>query len=395
MRDILINIDEKMNKQVVLVQDTKIVESYIQKDEKQENNIYIGKVHDVLEGMGAAFIDIGQEKKVYLTMSEMLSNIYGVHDIQKDTKGLSIKKYLKKDMPILVQVKKEAVSTKGAKVTTNLSYTGSYIVLLPYSNFITISKKIENVEVKKYLKELVKKNIPDGYGAIIRTSANGKNDEDIIKDINIQLKKIEFVNKRFEEVKQENLSFPLCVDKNNDISKKMVIDNINNNIDRIIINEKSEYEKIRELISSIDDKSKLNIILKQEDIFNMYSIHLQKEKLEKRKIWIKCGGFITIDKTEALIAIDVNSAKFTGKKSFNETVFKVNKEATIEIAKQIRLRDLGGIIIVDYINMDSEEQQNEIIQIFNECLKQDRAKSKIIGFTKLKLLELTRKSIYS
>ena len=187
---------------------------------------------------------------------------------------------------------------------------------------------------------------------------------------------------------------PILVHKSADVSEKMIIDMIDKDVNRIIVNSKEIYEDINKILSNMSNVN-VKLELKEQNLLDMYDINKSIEQSEKRKVWLKCGGFITIDKTEALTAIDVNSGKFVGKENLEKTVFKVNKDATIEIAKQIRLRDIGGIIIIDYIDMHDEEHKEEIIKILSENLKNDRAKTQILGFTKLNLLEMTRKHLHS
>ena len=186
----------------------------------------------------------------------------------------------------------------------------------------------------------------------------------------------------------------MCVEKNNEIIRKIITDTIDNGISKIIINNKEDYEKVTKIIQEFNIKTEIEYI-KNENLLEKYDLEKQIEKLESRKIWLKCGGFITIDKTEALVAIDVNSGKYTGKEELEKTVLKVNKEASKEIAKQLRLRDIGGIIIIDYIDMLKEESKQEVINELETYLKKDRSKTQVLGFTKLNLLEMTRKHMFS
>ena len=234
---------------------------------------------------------------------------------------------------------------------------------MPNTDIITISQKIEDEKEQKRLIKLVKENLSEGNGAIIRTSAKGK-EKEIIEDI-----------KNVEE-------------KWNSIIKT----SINPKLNKAKLLYKSE-DLVEKMLIDLTDK-KIEII-KGKNVFEKYEIEKQIEKLSNRKIWLKCGGFITIDKTEALTAIDVNTGKYTGNKNLEQTVFKVNKEATIEIAKQLRLRDIGGIIIIDYIDMQSKEDKETIEKLLKEELKKDRTKTQVEGFTKLDLMEMTRKHICS
>ena len=214
---------------------------------------------------------------------------------------------------------------------------------------------------------------------------------DIIDD-----KDIKNIEKKWEKITKTNVNLnknkPQLLYKSEDIIEKMLIDLTEKNIEKIVVNEKQEKENLEKLIEENKEYKNIKIELSEsKNIFDIYDLEKQIKKIKNRKIWLKCGGFITIDKTEALTAIDVNTGKYTGNKNLEQTVFKVNSEASIEIAKQLRLRDIGGIIIIDYIDMLDDEHKKEIIKVLEESLKQDRSKTQIVGFSKLNLLEMTRK----
>lgn len=263
---------------------------------------------------------------------------------------------------------------------------------MPNTNIITVSQKIEDKNEQKRLIKLVRENLNKENGAIIRTSAQGKTGE-IIEDI----KKIQNKwNSIIQTSINPNLNKAKLLYKSEDIVEKILIDLADKGIQRVTINTKAEYERINKLKEENNEYKNIEIVLKDKrNVINIYEIEKQIEKLENRKVWLKCGGFITIDKTEALTAIDINTGKYTGTEDLEQTVFKVNKEATIEIAKQLRLRDIGGIIIIDYIDMKNQEHKDEIRRILEEELKKDRTKTQVEGFTKLDLMELTRKHICS
>ena len=264
---------------------------------------------------------------------------------------------------------------------------------MPDTEIITVSQKIENKKEQERLIKLVKENITKGNGAVIRTSATGK-EKEIIDDIKNIEKKWDKIQKKFE--KEKNTDKPKLISKAEDIVQKMIIDIPQESIIRIITNNKDEYNKINQFKEENENISKLKIEIKEnEDIFEIYDTKQKIEKIQNRKIWLKCGGFITIDKTEALTAIDVNTGKYTGTKDMEKTVYKVNEEATTEIAKQLRLRDIGGIIIIDYIDMPSKENKEKIQELLIEKLSKDRTKTQVEGFTKLDLMEMTRKHICS
>lgn len=226
-------------------------------------------------------------------------------------------------------------------------------------------------------------------GVIIRTSAKGKSEAVLTKDV----ENLKQRWNKIEKLKENAKSFPQLIEKSESVAEKMLIDLSNKDIGRVITNDKEEKERIENLAQRLE-LTKLKIKLEESDnLETEYDLESQLEKAESRKIWLKCGGFITIDKTEALTAIDVNSGKYIGTKNLEQTVFTVNKEASLEIAKQLKLKDIGGIIIIDYIDMDKKENKEKIEKILKEELKKDRSKTQVLGFTKLNLLEMTRKHI--
>ena len=291
-----------------------------------------------------------------------------------------------------MQIKKDSNEKKGARISTHINLPGKYIVLMPNTDIITVSQKIENKEEQDRLIKLVRENISKGNGAVIRTSAEGK-EKEIIEDIKLVESKWEKIVKDSQEEKQKA---PRQLYKSENIVEKMLMDLTEKELTQVIVNDSLDYNEISKIKSENQEYKNLPILVKSEEsIFNIYDLERQIHKMNNRKIWLKCGGFITIDKTEALTAIDVNTGKYTGNKTMEDTVFKVNKEATIEIAKQLRLRDIGGIIIIDYIDMQEEEDKKTIENLLKEELKKDRSKTQIEGFTKLDLMEMTRKHICS
>ena len=392
MTEIFIQKNNEEERKIALVENGILLEYYDEDDRetRKEGNIYIGIVKDIVEGMQSAFVDIGTEKNSFIHLKDVLKKV----DEKKEKLDMSfnIKKILKPNQKILVQVKKDSNDKKGARVSTHINLPSKYIVLMPNTDIVTISQKIEDEKEQERLLKIVKENLSSGNGAIIRTSAEGK-EKEIIEDI----KNIE---KKWEKITKTNVNLnknkPQLLYKSEDIIEKMLIDLTEKNIEKIVVNEKQEKENLEKLIEENKEYKNIKIELSEsKNIFDIYDLEKQIKKIKNRKIWLKCGGFITIDKTEALTAIDVNTGKYTGNKNLEQTILKVNKEATVEIAKQIRLRDIGGIIIIDYIDMLKKEDKEEIIKLLKEELKKDRTKTQVEGFTKLDLMELTRKHICS
>lgn len=399
MQEIIINVDEDKNKIVALMENGKLVEKYdeVSGQNRLEGNIYIGKVENVLYGMQAAFVNIGEEKNTFMHIRDVMPRVS--NETGNKNEMLSkhdIKNYIKQGMPVLVQVKRDSTNKKGARVSTHINMPGRFVVIMPNTEFITVSQKIEDQEEKERLKNIVKENLPKGYGAIIRTSAYGKEEDLIKRDINKIVEELTCINKEFSEVKLKKDKFKTkLLHKNDGIINKLLIDIIDQGIEKVWTNNSEVYKEVEKLVNDTGNSEKVKVELKTEDLLTMYDLDDQIEKAINRKVWLKCGGFITIDKTEALTAIDVNSGKYIGGKDLEQTVFTVNKEASIEIAKQIRLRDIGGIIIIDYIDMERQESKDKITEILKDSLKKDRSKTQVIGFTPLNLLEMTRKHMCS
>ena len=389
MKEIFIN-KENNNTTIAILEDGKLIERYEEMEKRAylEENIYLGVVKNTLPGMQAAFVDIGANKNTFIHLKDVLPKV----DITKEKEdiNMNITSVIKNGQKLLVQVKRDATSIKGAKVSTHISIPSKYIVLMPENEIITASQKLMDEE-KKRLIEIVKSVIPPNYGLIIRTSSEGKSKEEIQDDINATIKVWEKIK---EKAKKMQDKAPILIAEGNGFIKKMIIDLIDKNIDKIIVNDKKEFEVVNNIINDVGEKIKIEL-RENEEILNTYDIKEQIEKSKQRKIYLNCGGFITIDKTEALTAIDVNSGKYTGKKDLEETILKVNKEATIEIAKQLRMRDIGGVIVIDYIDMNTEDDKKKIEELLKNELKMDRSKTQVVGFSKLNLLEMTRKHIRS
>ena len=392
MLEIFIDKQEKQEK-VALVENGNLVE-YYEEDEntdRKEGNIYVGTVKDIIPGMQSAFVDIGTEKNGFIHLKDILPKI----DERKESlePNIEIGKVIKPNQKLLVQIKKDSNDKKGARVSTHINLPGKYIVLMPNTSFITVSQKIEDKAEQERLINLVKKYIGKENGAIIRTSAV-KKEKELIHDIEDLERKWKKIREKYEQVVKQNNKESLIYEAEN-ILEKMIIDLSNEKIENLVTNDEKKYAQLLDEKSKSDELVNTKIILENKDVLDIYDIKKQLEKLPNRKIWLKCGGFITIDKTEALTAIDVNTGKYTGNRNLEQTLYKVNEEATVEIAKQLRLRDIGGIIIIDYIDMKKQENKDKIQKLLEQRLKFDRAKTQVEGFTKLDLMEMTRKHICS
>lgn len=385
MNYIFIDSKEDMER-VGIVEDGRLVEYYTDKKKNTRcvGNIYRGRVVNVLPGMEAAFVDIGEDKNAYLYVKDALpkdmiykNNSVGIHDI------------VKKGEEIIVQVLKEASINKGSKVTTHITLPGRYMVLTPYSPKINISRKISQEDEIKRLYE-ISRNIPkDGIGFIIRTKALGVEGDVLLEEYN------ELVN-IYNKLERERkfLPCPKLLYKEMDLSYKIVRDAFNDKIHKIISNDKNKYDNLldlKDIISPGLDKKLFYeagfTIDSQENIKRDINLALE------RMVPLKSGGHIVIDETEALTAIDVNTGKYIGSKNLEDTVVKTNLEAAVEISRQIRLRDIGGIIIIDFIDMRNKQDIDLVMSQLEKSLSLDRNKTNIVGMTKLGLVEMTRQKV--
>ena len=383
---------QRDSREIALVENGKLIEYYEDTDNqiRKEGNIYVGIIKDIVKGMQSAFVDIGTEKNSFIHLKDILPKV----DETKENldQNVDISQLVEKEDKILVQVKKDSNEKKGARVSTHINLPSKYIALMPNTDIITVSQKIEDKDEQERLKKLVREHLSKGNGAIIRTSAQNK-DKEIIEDI----KEIE---QKWEKIIQTSINpksnKPQLLYKSENIMERILVDLTGKEIERVVVSSNELVEEFKEIQKEHKEYKNIKLELQNDElIFQTHEIGKQIEKIQNRKIWLKCGGFITIDKTEALTAIDVNTGKYTGTKNLEQTVYKVNKEATIEIAKQLRLRDIGGIIIIDYIDMKNPKNKEEIEDLLKRELKKDRSKTQVEGFTRLDLMEMTRKHICS
>lgn len=391
MKELIINIEDNIER-IFLLEDGVLTEKYIDSKYKKrlEGNIYIGKVQNIIPGLQAAFVNVGENRNAFIHLKDVLPKKDIVKETVYNLEDCDIRKVLKPGMPIIVEIKRDSYNKKGARASTHINLPGRYLVLLPNATFVTVSQKIEDEAERNRLVDIVKSIIPENMGAIIRTSAVGKNEEEISKDLeNLVNKWNDIISVEFNDK-----DIPKLIYKSDEILDKLLIDVMDKELKRIVVNNEEIKNKILEKLQ-LWNKNDVEIVLDNRKLEEYYDLSKQIEVSENRKIWLKSGGFITIDKTEALTAIDVNSAKFVGKSNLEETAFAINKESAVEIAKQIRLRDIGGIIIIDFIDLKNDNNKKELVDIFKKELKKERTKVQIEGFTKLNLLELTRKHICS
>jgi len=349
---------EKGLTRVAVLEDDELCEFYLEREgaEKQAGNIYKGRVQNVLPGMQAAFVDIGTDRNAFLYLGEPELDkrdfVFGGEGeaprIQRP------KKPVKSGQEIMVQVIKEPDATKGARITTHITLPGRYVVLAPSVDYVGVSRRIRDDAERQRLKEEAERVQPEGMGLIVRTAAEGMNAEDFAADIETLTARWKEIEKRFQVRKA-----PCCIHKDESLISRTVRDLFTPDVDRLVLEKGENVEKVRETLRSISPELENRVVPYegQLPIFDAYRIESRLDKALQHKVWLKNGGYLYVDQTEALTVIDVNTGKFVGSLDLQDTVFRMNCEAAVEIARQIRLRDLGGIIIIDFIDMESPEHQ--------------------------------------
>lgn len=352
------------------------------------NNIYRGRVMKVLPGMQAAFIDIGRDKNGFLYRDQLLS--YHLSPEEEEVKqNRSISHYVDEGEEILVQVVKEGTETKGPRLTGVVSFPGHYIVYMPEAGYVGVSKRFPTESEREIWRNRGEELIAGQEGIIIRTSCQNQPSEVINQELS-------FFRKLWNEIKKkkEAVKAPVLIHQSSSLIERMVQDFSSQPIEEIVVDRLQEFTLLKELLEPYPKLSQsVRLYRDKENIFSAYHIEQEIEKALRRQVWLKNGAYLIIDQTEALTVIDVNTGKFTGKTNLHETVRKTNAEAAKEIAKQLKLRDISGIIIIDFIDMKRDKDKEFILHRFREELKKDRTKTNVIGLTGLGLVEMTRKKV--
>ncbi|MDI6890552.1 MAG: Rne/Rng family ribonuclease [Thermodesulfovibrionales bacterium] len=401
--EILINATREETR-VALLEGGQVVEFYIERkqDASLVGNIYKGKVVKVLPGMQSAFVDIGLEKAAFLYITDIRADIEEYAPLveemdntlelisKREKDELTIEELVQEGQEILVQVSKDPIGSKGARLTSYITLPGRYLVLMPNVEHIGISRRISDEAERIRLKRIVEDIKPEGCGLIIRTASEGSTEEDIKKDLEFLLLLWETILKKKDKVNAPSLLY-----SDLDLVFRSVRDLMSQDVKRLVIDSEVEYEKIKDFVRTYFDKllGKIELYEGTEPIFDAFGIEIDISRALGRKVWLKSGGYIVIDQTEAMTVIDVNTGKFVGKEELEDTIFKTNLEAVKEIAYQIRLRNLGGIIIVDFIDMEKPENRERVFNAFVEAMKKDRAKNTISHISELGLIQMTRKRV--
>jgi len=362
-----------------------IVEHYVTREEDRSivGNVYLGRVQNVLPGMEASFVDINESRNGVLYAGEV-----GIAGEEGDEVP-RIETVLKSGQPIMVQVTKDPMRAKGARLTAMVSLAGRHLVLVPNAKSIGVSRRLSDAE-RSRLRDIAQKIRPDDHGLIIRTAAEGANHSDLERDLERVLEIYKAISDKAKGAKA-----PALLYEEPEFELRVIRDLFNHEVTRCVVEGAQLESKLRDYIRvttpSLDHR--LELYDGGLPIFEEYRVVEQIRKSLERRVWLPSGGHIVIDRTEAMTVIDVNTGKFVGKSNLEETVFKTNKESAIEVARQLRLRDIGGIIVIDFIDMEESENRDEVIRVFRKELEHDRSRTQVFDISPLGLVQMTRKSV--
>lgn len=377
VRDIIAEI-YPWESRVGIVDDGRLVEVFWADQNENVGNIYKGKVKDVLPGLSCVFVDIGLSKNAFLYAGDIV--------FPEGKKAAGLSDVLKSGQDIMVQVKKEAFSEKGARVTGNLSIPGHFLVLLPFQSEVSVSRKITDDPYREYLKKLVEVTKPDNMGIILRTACMEADHEEILSEMKTLLAVWEEIKNRYHKNKASSLIY-----EDIDVIERVLRDYFDGEVRRVIVNNLKLKDKISSYLNNHNSSYSFEVKYIEGDLFEKYALEKDIRRAMKRKVWLKSGGYLIFDVTEAMTVIDVNSGKYTGNDNFEDTIYKLNREAALEIPRQLRLRSVGGIILIDFIDMKDKNHEKDVIAALKSELEKDKAHTRIIGMTGLGFLEMTRK----
>src|SRR6266478_2121895 len=398
-KEVIINA-ESLETRVAVSEEGKLEEFTIERTTEKQivASIFKGKVRNLEDGLKAAFVDIGFEKNAFLHYWDIVPSNFdsGVEIVEREGKRRDRPKITQKDIPrvyppgsdIIVQVTKGPIGTKGPRVTTNITLPGRYVILLPNSDQSGISRKIENQQERQRLKTILRKlSIPDGMGVIMRTVGEGQQMRYFVRDLALLLEEWREIQERIKTQPAAT-----CVFQEPDLIERTVRDFLTEDVERIVVDSPRAFDRMREMISKISRRSanKVKLYTDPQPIFDRFNITRQLENAFSRQVSLKSGGHIVVDETEALVAIDVNTGRHKGTKDQESTILKVNLEAADEISRQLRLRNMGGLIVLDFIDMKHPRDQRAVYQRMKEGLRRDKAKTHVLPISQLGLMEMTR-----
>jgi ribonuclease G len=400
-REIYINVDLMETRVAVLV-DRHLEEFYIERHDAKRlvGSLYKGRVESVLPGMGAAFVELGLEKNGFLYVSDIVKSASVLEgDMEPAEEDLPARRAKEKNLPsinevakkgddFLVQIVKEPIGTKGCRLTTHISLPGHFLVLMPFSSNIGISKRIEDPKERDRIRKVLEGvNIPKDIGIVVRTASQGVDKRDIIREAKYLLRLWHNIRERAKRAKA-----PSVVYEEYELVLRVARDIMTNDVTHLEIDSNPEYRKLLRFVNAFSTglRSKVRLHQGAAPLFDKHGIETQIDKLYSRVVVLKSGGYLVIEQTESLVAIDVNSGRFVGRKDLEDTAFRTNMEAANEVARQLRLRDLGGIIIIDFIDMEVPSHRQKVFRALEAALERDKAKTKILNISSIGLVEMTR-----
>ncbi|MFU8891161.1 MAG: Rne/Rng family ribonuclease, partial [Anaerosomatales bacterium] len=362
-----------------------LVELYVERPKRSVvGNVYLGKVKDVLPGMQAAFVDIGLDKNAFLYVDEIVIPARTEPGSRRDIASL-----VKPGDQVLVQVLKDPMGTKGARVTTDITLPGRFVVLMPFSDSIGVSRKLGEAD-RDRLHAVIEQKVPAGVGAIVRTVAQGVADKEILADLEFLLR----LWKRVSHQAEEALA-PEVVYTEMDIALRLVRDVFSEGFKRLLVDDKTTHAKVVSFLKKTSPElvKRVSHFRERTGLFDAYGVTPVIDSAMRRVVELPSGGHIAIDRTEALTAVDVNTGRYVGRKNLEDTIVRINLEAASEVARQLRLRDIGGIIVIDFIDMERPESRAAVMKRLAEALERDRTKTRVLEMSRLGLVEMTRKNV--
>jgi ribonuclease G len=399
-REIVINATRHESR-IAVLDEGQVVELWVERTRHRTvvGNIYKGRVTKVLPGMQSAFVDLGLERDAFLYVSDVIEDLEEYESETPDELNLdevsqrpeaSISDLLREGQEIVVQVSKDTIAGKGARITSHITLPGRFLVYMPTVNHVGVSRRIEDEAERARLKEILERIRPAGGGFIVRTAGEQREEEEFRADL-------KYLTELWEQIRRraEKASAPAAIHHDLDLILRTIRDVLSSEFKSVWVDSVDEYQRIVEFLDQIQPQlvSRVRLYRRDEPIFDEFGIEPEIGKALKSKVWLKSGGYIVINQTEALVAIDVNTGKYVGKKNLEETVFRTNLEAAKEIVRQIRLRDLGGIIVLDFIDMEVPENRAALFETLEQEIRKDRSKTKILQISEFGLIEMTRKRV--
>ena len=400
-REIVIDIEEVQERRIAILEDKVLEEYYIERVDihRYLGNIYKGRVDSVVPGIQAAFVDIGLPKNGFLHIDDVdVSAVEAVEAENGEERPVvqrrphrKISEVLREGQELVVQVVKEPLGTKGVRLTTNSSLPGRFLVLLPTEPQIAISRKIVHQEERKRLRRLAgEMKLPEGCGLIIRTAGEGCTSKEFKNDAQYLVNLWKMIEDGLQGAKP-----PALVHEELDLVQRTIRDSFSEDVSRIVVNSREEYKRILDFVRQLVPGALKSVELYEgaTPVFEKWGVQRDIERAFRRRVWLKCGGHIVIDQTEAMVAIDVNSGRHVSADNLEDTVTKTNLEAADEAARQLRLRNVGGLVVIDFIDMRSRQNQRDVLLRLQEALRKDRAKSSILPISEFGLVEMTRQRV--